>query len=92
MRRGRADWMAICKTKARRVVDASRWTDVANQLEEVELHPKVNTDNQTYDLYDPNGLVLFVDISEAMQHGAGTSRPHDKDEEDEDEDDADDLE
>ncbi|KAL0282920.1 UNVERIFIED_CONTAM: hypothetical protein Sangu_2922600 [Sesamum angustifolium] len=66
--------------------DASRWTSVAYQLEEVEPPPKVNTDNQTYDLHDPNGLVLFVDISEAMQHGAGTSRPHDEDEDEEDED------
>ncbi|KAL0437694.1 UNVERIFIED_CONTAM: hypothetical protein Sradi_0477300 [Sesamum radiatum] len=60
MRRDRADWMAVCKTKARRVVDASRWTDVAYQLEEVEPPPKVNTDNQTYDLHDPNGLVLLL--------------------------------
>ncbi|KAL0430494.1 UNVERIFIED_CONTAM: hypothetical protein Sradi_0675400 [Sesamum radiatum] len=75
-----------------------KWVDPTRgmKLEEVEPPPKVNTDNQTYDLHDPNGLVLFVDISEAMQHGAGTSRPHDDDEEDEDEDedeeDEDDLE
>ncbi|KAL0430508.1 UNVERIFIED_CONTAM: hypothetical protein Sradi_0676800 [Sesamum radiatum] len=70
MRKDRADWMVVCKIKARRVVDASRWTDVAYQLEEVEPPPNANTGNQTYDLHDPNGLVLFVDSSEAMQHGA----------------------
>ncbi|KAL0278016.1 UNVERIFIED_CONTAM: hypothetical protein Sradi_7304200 [Sesamum radiatum] len=71
-----------------------KWVDPTRgmKLEEVEPPPKVNTDNQTYNLHDPNGLVQFVDISEAMQHGAGTSRPHDDDEEDEDEEEEDDLE
>ncbi|KAL0428615.1 UNVERIFIED_CONTAM: hypothetical protein Slati_3036300 [Sesamum latifolium] len=36
MRRDRVDRMVVCKIKARRVVDVSRWTDVAYQLEEVE--------------------------------------------------------
>ncbi|KAL0410931.1 UNVERIFIED_CONTAM: hypothetical protein Slati_3682800 [Sesamum latifolium] len=62
MKRDKADWMVVCKTKARRVVDESRWTDIAYQPEEVIPIPAVATDNQTYDL------------SAAQQQGAGTSR------------------
>ncbi|KAL0295974.1 UNVERIFIED_CONTAM: hypothetical protein Sradi_6649500 [Sesamum radiatum] len=36
MKRDKADWMAICKIKARRVVDDSKWTEtIAYQPEEV---------------------------------------------------------
>ncbi|KAL0401327.1 UNVERIFIED_CONTAM: hypothetical protein Slati_4162600 [Sesamum latifolium] len=34
MKRDKVDWMAICKIKARRVVDDSRWTKVAFQEDE----------------------------------------------------------
>ncbi|KAL0404354.1 UNVERIFIED_CONTAM: hypothetical protein Sradi_2076200 [Sesamum radiatum] len=54
--------------------------------------PKVNTDNQTYNLHDSNDLILFADISKAIQHGAETSPPHDEDEEDKEQDEEDGLE
>ncbi|KAL0290179.1 UNVERIFIED_CONTAM: hypothetical protein Sradi_7055600 [Sesamum radiatum] len=54
--------------------------------------PEVNTNNQTYDLHDPDGLQLFVDLPSAMQHGAGTSRTDEDDGDEDDEDSFDDYE
>ncbi|KAL0325330.1 UNVERIFIED_CONTAM: hypothetical protein Sradi_5102300 [Sesamum radiatum] len=65
-----------------------RWVDPTRGMkidEEVPV-PEVNTNNQTYDLHDPDGLQLIVNLTSAMQHGVGTSR---LDEDDEDEDDED---
>ncbi|KAL0427360.1 UNVERIFIED_CONTAM: hypothetical protein Slati_2910800 [Sesamum latifolium] len=56
MKKDKVDWMAVCKTKALRVVDDSRWTDIAYQPEEVIPVPEVATDNQMYDLHDPDGI------------------------------------
>ncbi|KAK4389777.1 hypothetical protein Sango_2314700 [Sesamum angolense] len=85
MKRDKIDWMAVCKTKARRV--ESHWTNVAYQIDEEVPVLEVNTNNQTYDLHDPDGLQLIVDLTSAMQHGVGTSR-HDEDDEDEDDEDS----
>ncbi|KAL0416717.1 UNVERIFIED_CONTAM: hypothetical protein Slati_3503600 [Sesamum latifolium] len=79
MRRDKVDWMVVCKKKARRLVDESRWTNVAYHEEEELPVPEVNTNNQTYDLHDPDGLQLFVDLTSTMQHGAGTSRTDEDD-------------
>ncbi|KAL0287118.1 UNVERIFIED_CONTAM: hypothetical protein Sangu_2706600 [Sesamum angustifolium] len=57
MKRDKADWMAVCKEKVQRVVGDSNWTEtVAYPPEEVLPVPVVATDNQSYDLRDPNGL------------------------------------
>ncbi|KAL0404142.1 UNVERIFIED_CONTAM: hypothetical protein Sradi_2055000 [Sesamum radiatum] len=85
-KRDKIDWMAVCKTKARRFVDESRWTNVVYQIEEDLPVPEVNTNNQTHDLHDPDGLQLIVDLTSTMQHRVGISRANendkDKDEED----------
>ncbi|KAL0340879.1 UNVERIFIED_CONTAM: hypothetical protein Sradi_4604700 [Sesamum radiatum] len=47
--------MVVCKTNTRRVVDESKWTEIAYKPKEVIPVPKVATDNQSYDLRDPNG-------------------------------------
>ncbi|KAL0387603.1 UNVERIFIED_CONTAM: hypothetical protein Sradi_2642100 [Sesamum radiatum] len=70
------------KTKARRVVDDSKWTQTATYLsKEVLPVPVVATNNQSYDLREPNDLqVVFED--------AGTSwrQLHENDDENKDED------
>ncbi|KAL0325011.1 UNVERIFIED_CONTAM: hypothetical protein Sradi_5070400 [Sesamum radiatum] len=92
MKRDKIDWMVVYKTKAQRVVDKFHWTNVAYQIEEEVLVPEVNTNNQTYDLHDPDGLQLIVDLTSAMQHGVGTSRPDEDDEDGDDKDSFDDYE
>ncbi|KAK4391474.1 hypothetical protein Sango_1925200 [Sesamum angolense] len=82
-------WSAL--TEARRVVDESKWIETfAYQSEKVVPVPIVATDNQTYNLRDPNGLQVVVDLSIAQQHVVGTSRrqglENDDVNEDEDED------
>ncbi|KAL0293990.1 UNVERIFIED_CONTAM: hypothetical protein Sangu_3227000 [Sesamum angustifolium] len=68
MKRDKADWMAICKIKAQRVVDESKWIEtLAYQSEEVVPVPVVATDNQSYNLREPNGLQVVVDLSMAQQ-------------------------
>ncbi|KAL0383123.1 UNVERIFIED_CONTAM: hypothetical protein Scaly_0599600 [Sesamum calycinum] len=47
--------------------------------EEVPV-PEVNTNNQTYDLHDPDGLQFIIDLTSAMQHEVGTSRLDEDDE------------
>ncbi|KAL0375631.1 UNVERIFIED_CONTAM: hypothetical protein Scaly_0680700 [Sesamum calycinum] len=70
------------KTKAWRVVDDSKWTQTATYLsKEVLPVPVVATNNQSYDLREPNDLqVVFED--------AGTSwrQLHENDDENKDED------
>ncbi|KAK4394509.1 hypothetical protein Sango_1605200 [Sesamum angolense] len=63
MKRDKADWMVVCKIKAGRVVDDSKWTKIAAyKPEEVLPVPIVATDNQSYDLRDLNSLqVVFED-------------------------------
>ncbi|KAL2231198.1 UNVERIFIED_CONTAM: hypothetical protein Sindi_1714200 [Sesamum indicum] len=56
MKRDKADWMVVCKTKVRRVVDESKWTEIAYHPEELVSVPEVAMDNQSYELRDPNGL------------------------------------
>ncbi|KAL0419204.1 UNVERIFIED_CONTAM: hypothetical protein Sradi_1333900 [Sesamum radiatum] len=57
MKKDKADWMVVCKTKARRVVDDSQCTEtVEYQPEEVVPVPIVVVDNQSYDLRDPDGV------------------------------------
>ncbi|KAL0428285.1 UNVERIFIED_CONTAM: hypothetical protein Slati_3003300 [Sesamum latifolium] len=82
----KADWLVVAKVKAQRVVDESKWTEIcAYQLDEVLPVPVLGTDNQTYDLRDPNGLQVMV-----HNQAAGTSRSQarqtDDDNEDDDED------
>ncbi|KAL0331687.1 UNVERIFIED_CONTAM: hypothetical protein Sangu_1714200 [Sesamum angustifolium] len=89
MKRDKADWMTVCKIKARRVFDESKWTETfAYQPEEVVPVPVVATDNQAYNLRDPNGLQVVVDLSMAQQHTTGTSRRqvYENDDENNDED------
>ncbi|KAL0439472.1 UNVERIFIED_CONTAM: hypothetical protein Slati_2430200 [Sesamum latifolium] len=71
MKRDKADWMAVCKIKAKRVVDDSRWTEVTFQEDESIRTPQVLTDDHNYALHDPNGIQLVVDLN---QQGKGTSR------------------
>ncbi|KAL0306921.1 UNVERIFIED_CONTAM: hypothetical protein Sradi_6109400 [Sesamum radiatum] len=59
-------WSAL--TKARRVVDDSKWTETgAYQPKEVVPVPIVAVDNQSYNLRDPNGVQVVLEA-------AGTSR------------------
>ncbi|KAL0420386.1 UNVERIFIED_CONTAM: hypothetical protein Slati_3061500 [Sesamum latifolium] len=70
LKRDKADWFAVAKVKARRVVDESKWTEIcAYQPDEVLPVLVVGTDNQTYDLRDPNSLKVMVN-----NEAAGTSR------------------
>ncbi|KAL0302299.1 UNVERIFIED_CONTAM: hypothetical protein Scaly_2565800 [Sesamum calycinum] len=79
MKRDKAEWMVVCKVKARRVVDDCKWTEtVAYQPEEVVPVSIVAVDNQSYDLRDPNGLQVVLE--------AGTSLRQLHENEDEDED------
>ncbi|KAL0406050.1 UNVERIFIED_CONTAM: hypothetical protein Slati_3918900 [Sesamum latifolium] len=41
MNRNKVDWMVVCKIKARRVVDDSRWTEVAFQEDETIPTPQI---------------------------------------------------
>ncbi|KAL0427434.1 UNVERIFIED_CONTAM: hypothetical protein Slati_2918200 [Sesamum latifolium] len=71
MKRDKVDWMVVCKIKARRLVDDSRWTEVAFQEEESIHTPQVLTDDHNYILHDPTGMQLVVNLN---QQGADTSR------------------
>ncbi|KAL0283950.1 UNVERIFIED_CONTAM: hypothetical protein Sangu_2857600 [Sesamum angustifolium] len=71
MKRDKVDWMTVCKIKARRIVDDSRWTEVTFQEDESIPTPQVLTDDHNYAMHDPNGIQLIVDLN---QQGAGTSR------------------
>ena len=65
LKRDKADWMAVCKTKARRTVEA-RWheKDVEPyQMEETKDTPTVRTFVDIPPLHDPNGINLFVDFT-----------------------------
>ncbi|KAK4388544.1 hypothetical protein Sango_2461000 [Sesamum angolense] len=73
MKRNKGDWMTICKTKARRVIDDSRWTEVAFQEDKTIPSPQVVTDNHNYELHGPNYIQLVVELSIANQQGASTS-------------------
>ncbi|KAL0449117.1 UNVERIFIED_CONTAM: hypothetical protein Slati_1468100 [Sesamum latifolium] len=64
MKRDKVDWMVVCKIKARRVVDESRWTEVAFQEDETIPTPQVLTDDHNYALHDPNGIQLVVDLNQ----------------------------
>ncbi|KAL0295008.1 UNVERIFIED_CONTAM: hypothetical protein Sangu_3206400 [Sesamum angustifolium] len=71
-----------------------RWVDLTREVkidQEVPI-PEVNTNNQTYDLHDPDGLQLIVDLTSAMQHRVGTSRLDEDEEDEDDEDNFDDYE
>ncbi|KAL0455722.1 UNVERIFIED_CONTAM: hypothetical protein Slati_0911400 [Sesamum latifolium] len=66
LKRDKGDWYVVAKVKAQRVVDESVWTDIcAYQPDEVLPVPVVGTDNQTYDLRDPNGLQVMIDNQDA---------------------------
>ncbi|KAL0361296.1 UNVERIFIED_CONTAM: hypothetical protein Sradi_3814100 [Sesamum radiatum] len=71
MKRDKVDWMDVCKIKAKRVVDDSRWTEVAFQEDETIPTSQDPTDGYNYALHDPNGIQLVVDLN---QQGVGTSR------------------
>ncbi|KAL0287563.1 UNVERIFIED_CONTAM: hypothetical protein Scaly_2760100 [Sesamum calycinum] len=49
------------------------------QVEEELPILEVNTNNQTYDLHDPDVLQHFVDLTSVMQHGGRTSRTDEDD-------------
>ncbi|KAL0435018.1 UNVERIFIED_CONTAM: hypothetical protein Sradi_0209700 [Sesamum radiatum] len=55
LRRDKVDWMAVCRTRARRTVE-SRWTEAAFQEDEVESVPIVTTENEIQPLHDINGI------------------------------------
>ncbi|KAL0406611.1 UNVERIFIED_CONTAM: hypothetical protein Slati_3975000 [Sesamum latifolium] len=68
------DWFkcrAVCKIKARRVIDDSRWTEVAFQEDDTVPTPQVLTNEQYYELHDPIGIQLVCDL---YQEEVGTSR------------------
>ncbi|KAL0454760.1 UNVERIFIED_CONTAM: hypothetical protein Slati_0815200 [Sesamum latifolium] len=71
MKRNKVDWQAVYKIKARRIIDDSRWTEVAFQKDETVPTPQVLTDEQDYELHDPTGIQLVFDLH---QEGVGTSR------------------
>ncbi|KAL0416609.1 UNVERIFIED_CONTAM: hypothetical protein Slati_3492800 [Sesamum latifolium] len=71
---------AVYKIKARRVIDDSRWTEVAFQEDETVPTPQVLIDEQYYELHDPTGIQLVCDL---YQEGVGTSRNARTDSEDE---------
>ncbi|KAL0347689.1 UNVERIFIED_CONTAM: hypothetical protein Scaly_1784900 [Sesamum calycinum] len=84
MKRDKVDWMAICKIKAQRVVDNSKWTETdAYQPKEIVPVPIVVVDNQSYDLRDPNGLQVVL---EAVGTSWRLLHENNDDNEDEDED------
>ncbi|KAL0413638.1 UNVERIFIED_CONTAM: hypothetical protein Sradi_1565500 [Sesamum radiatum] len=84
LKRDKADWFVVAKVKARRVVDESKWTEIcAYQPDEVLPVPVVSTNNQTYDLHDPNGLQVMID-----NQAAGTSRSQARQTDDDNEEDA----
>ncbi|KAL0420721.1 UNVERIFIED_CONTAM: hypothetical protein Slati_3095000 [Sesamum latifolium] len=65
------------------VVDESKWTEICSyQPDEVVPVPIVGSDNQTYDLRDPNGLQVMID-----NQAVGTSRSQARQTDDENEDD-----
>ncbi|KAL0401696.1 UNVERIFIED_CONTAM: hypothetical protein Slati_4199500 [Sesamum latifolium] len=64
MKMGEVDWMAVCKIKARRVVNDSRWTEVAFQEDESIPTPQVLTDDHNYALHEPNSIQLVVDFNQ----------------------------
>ena len=66
--------MVVCKTKTWKVVDESKSSEIAYQPQKVVLVPEVATDSQSYDLRDPTGLQIVVDLSIARRRGAGISR------------------
>ncbi|KAL0410498.1 UNVERIFIED_CONTAM: hypothetical protein Slati_3639500 [Sesamum latifolium] len=74
MKRDKVNWMVVCKIKARKVIDDYGWSEVAFQEDETIPTPQVVTDNHNYELHDPNGIQLVVDLSIANQQGASTSR------------------
>ncbi|KAL0388991.1 UNVERIFIED_CONTAM: hypothetical protein Scaly_0256200 [Sesamum calycinum] len=56
MKRDKMDWMVVCKTKVRRVINDSRWTKVAFQEDETIPSPQLVKDNHNYELHDTNGI------------------------------------
>ncbi|KAL0329035.1 UNVERIFIED_CONTAM: hypothetical protein Sradi_4890200 [Sesamum radiatum] len=62
MKKDKVDWIAVCKTKATRVINDSRWTEVAFQEDETIHSPQVVTDIHNYELHDPNGIQLVIDL------------------------------
>ncbi|KAL0433360.1 UNVERIFIED_CONTAM: hypothetical protein Slati_2670300 [Sesamum latifolium] len=80
IKRNKVDWQVVCKIKARRVIDDSRWIEVAFQEDETVPTPQVLTDEQYYELHDPSGIQLVCDLH---QEGVGTSRNARTDSEDE---------
>ncbi|KAL0427819.1 UNVERIFIED_CONTAM: hypothetical protein Slati_2956700 [Sesamum latifolium] len=80
IKRNKVDWQAVCKIKPRRVIDDSRWTEVAFQEDETVPTPQVLTDKQDYELHDPTGIQLVFDPN---QEGIGTSRTARTDSDDE---------
>ncbi|KAL2248427.1 UNVERIFIED_CONTAM: hypothetical protein Sindi_2695000 [Sesamum indicum] len=74
MKRDKVDWMTINKTKARRFIDDSRWTEVAFQNDERIPTPQVVMDNHNFDLQDPKGIQLVIEHYVANQQGASTCR------------------
>ncbi|KAL0420330.1 UNVERIFIED_CONTAM: hypothetical protein Slati_3055900 [Sesamum latifolium] len=71
---------AVCKIKVIRVIDDSRWTEVAFQEDETVPTPQVLTDEQDYELHDPNGIQLVFDPN---QEGVGMSHTARTDSDDE---------
>ncbi|KAL0288935.1 UNVERIFIED_CONTAM: hypothetical protein Sradi_7084300 [Sesamum radiatum] len=94
LRRDKVDWMAVCRTRARRTVE-SRWTEAAFQEDEVESVPIFTTENEIQPLHDINGIgqeFVANDIDEEEDSFEDYETNDDDDEalgQDEDEDDDD---
>ncbi|KAL2226718.1 UNVERIFIED_CONTAM: hypothetical protein Sindi_2030500 [Sesamum indicum] len=75
-----------------RIVDESKWIEIAYQPEEVIPALEVATDNQLYDLHDSTDLQIVVDLSIAHQQVVGISWTGASQTDDEDEDNFEDYE
>ncbi|KAL0294460.1 UNVERIFIED_CONTAM: hypothetical protein Scaly_3121300 [Sesamum calycinum] len=52
MKRDKVDWLVVYKIKARRVIDDSRWTEIAFQEDETIPTSQVSYGNHNYELHD----------------------------------------
>ncbi|XP_039118067.1 uncharacterized protein LOC120253954 isoform X2 [Dioscorea cayenensis subsp. rotundata] len=68
-KKDKVDWLAVSKTKARRMVEAT-WPEKdgsAYQMEEIQSLTGVNVMEDILHLFDPQGIQLVVDLSDILQ-------------------------
>ncbi|XP_039115962.1 uncharacterized protein LOC120251500 isoform X3 [Dioscorea cayenensis subsp. rotundata] len=83
MKKDKVDWLAVCKTKARRMVEAS-WPgkdNTAYQMEEITSNPVVSILQEIPSLVDPQGIQQFVDLSEGLQDISESETEEDEEDE-----------